>query len=174
MRYRVGSTLLGLSNNHDVDFIVLCDGNETTYERKREGSDDVLYRSVQNIKKYMNFEYPITRQNARIYVVNYQLDANIISQNFPVEYHILDRRIDYIHLLLDIVNNKLLNFKRIPCLNNGCMSKILYHVAYTTFIMQNNSTTLTAEQKEIVQKIHDRQMPQDYLDELEEIIRGLR
>ena len=38
------------------------------------------------------------------------------------------------------------------------------------FILKNNSPIITVEQKAVIQKIHDCQMPIDYLDELLNIL----
>ena len=88
-------------------------------------------------------------------------------------YRILDRRSDYVSLLNWIVDNKACNFIKLKNMNHGHCSKLIYHIAYLTFILENNSTSLTAEQKETVQQIHDRAMPMEYLDELAEKIRNL-
>ena len=57
---------------------------------------------------------------------------------------------------------------------NNCCDKKIYHIAYNMFILQNNSPILTNEQKEIVQKIHDKEMPIEYLDEMEKIIKSFK
>lgn len=172
-KYLIGSCLLGLTNNHDCDYIVLADGDINLYKHQFVDEKDVFTRSKENLDATMLFQLPFDNKNIRRYIVNYQYDRDIIGQDFPYEYHILDRRGDYINLLNWIVDNQALNFKKIPYLNHGNCSKVIYHIAYTTFILENNSTTLTAEQKAIVQKIHDLQMPQSYLDVLEEKIRNL-
>lgn len=174
-KYLVGSYGCGISNNHDYDYLAIVDGDDTVYRHEyTEEHTDVFVRSKPNIDKTMLFRLPFTNITVRYYMYNYQLDKEIIGQDFPLEYHILDRRKDYIALLNYIVDNKCLNFKKIPRYNHGNCSKLIYHIAYLTFILENNSTTLTAEQKAIVQKIHDKQMPQDYLDVLEEKIRKLK
>lgn len=175
-RYLIGSYLLGLRNNHDRDMLVLDFENEDPnfYRRECVDGDDVVIYSVANLNQQINMKLPLSHITAKRYIINYQLDKSIIGQDFPIEYHILDRRSDYIDLLNWIVDNQAANFKKIPELNDGNCSKIIYHIAYTLFIVENNSTTLTAEQKAIVQKIHDRQMPQDYLDVLAEKIRNLK
>ncbi len=173
MKYLVGSKLLGLSNCHDEDYITLVDGNEDVNVRKYIDYKDVVVRSVQNVDKCMNFELPLNENTARYYIVNYQMDKEIIGQNFPLEYRILDRRSDYVSLLNWIVDNKACNFIKLKNMNHGHCSKLIYHIAYLTFILENNSTSLTAEQKETVQQIHDRAMPMEYLDELAEKIRNL-
>lgn len=174
-KYLIGSCLLGLQSNHDCDYLKVVDTDDSTlYKRELINNEDVLTRSTANIVRYLNFELPLEKKTVRRYIVNYQLDKNIIGQDFSIEYHILDRRSDYINLLNWIVDNEALNFRKIPQLNHGNCSKGIYHIAYTTFILENNSTTLTSEQKEIVQQIHDRRMSQDYLDVLQERIRNLK
>lgn len=175
-KYLVGSCLLGLKNNHDCDYISVVESDDwTLYAREVKNGEENWTLSSANIAKQMNFELPLDKnKGVRKYIVNYQLDKDIIGQDFPYEYHILDRRGDYIRLLNYIVDNQALNFKKNPHFNHGNCSKIIYHVAYTTFILENNSTTLTSEQKAIVQKIHDKEMSQDYLDVLAEKIRELK
>lgn len=174
-KYLIGSCLLGLKNNHDCDYIVVVDGDASLYEQQQFANEkDTYIRSKENIDSTMLFRLPFENENARKYIVNYQLDKDIIGQDFPYEYHVLDRREDYIRLLNWIVDNKALNFVKDNGLNHGNCSKIIYHVAYTVFILENNSTALTTEQKEIVQKIHDKQMPNAYLDVLAEKIKNLK
>lgn len=170
MKYLVGSKLLGLSNCKDEDYITLTDGNENVNTRKYIDNKDVVVRSVQNVDNCMNFKLPLNETTARYYIVNYQMDKDIIGQDFPLNYHILDRRSDYINLLNWIVDNEACNFVKTKNMNHGHCSKLIYHIAYLTFILENNSTSLTAEQKETVQQIHDRAMPMEYLDELEQLI----
>lgn len=174
MKFQVGSSLLGLNNCHDNDFIVIVEGDVETYKQQYFDEKDTFMRSKENLDSTMLFQLPFNRKTIRWYIVNYQLDKDIIKQDFPIEYHILDRRYDYIRMLNWILDNKACNFSKCKYLNDGNCSKMIYHIAYLIFILENNSTTITAEQKEIVQKIHDLQMPQSYLDELEEIIRSLR
>lgn len=174
-KYLIGSHLLNLNNNHDVDYLQIVESDDATlYKREFIDSEDVVSRSIANMDRQMNFAFPIDRKTVSYYVINYQLDKSIIGQEFPYKYRILDKREKYVELLNYIVDNKIMNFDKEININDWHCSKILYHVAYLTFILENNSTTLTAEQKEIVQKIHDRKMPIVYLDELEEIIRNLK
>lgn len=165
-KYLVGSKLLGLQNAHDTDILLL--------DEEEEERVDIHYCTKSFLFKRMNFELPIEKPYINAYLHNYQLDADIIGQNFPYEYHILDQKDKYIELLTYLVDNKLMGFGRGEKYNCGQLLKSIYHVAYIAFIMQNNSTELTEEQKAIIQKIHDNQMPQEYLDELVEIISNLQ
>ena len=106
-------------------------------------------------------------------LVNYQLDSKIIKQDFPFKYSILEHKKKLTQFLNDIVTYKLMNFNKLVTNKNGCCTKIVYHIAYNTFILLNNSTNITNEQKQIIQKIHDGEMSIEYLSELEILINTL-
>lgn len=175
-QYLVGSKLLGLDNNSDIDYLVLVDDSYggDFYEYDKQNDIEYHRRTASMLLRTLKFELPFDKKTIRYYVVNYQLDENIIGQDFPYKYSILDNRDKYVEMLNWIVDNKALNFAKIAELNSGNCSKGIYHLAYIMFILENNSPTLTAEQKNIVQKIHDLNMPQSYLDVLEEKIRNLK
>ena len=173
--FLIGSRLLGLSNNHDTDYLQITESDDVTfYKREHIKGEDVVTRSSANIARQMNFDMPINEKTVKYYIINYQLDEEIIGQEFPYKYRILDKRDKYIQLLNYIADNKVLNFNKEININDWHCSKALYHVAYLTFILENNSTVLTAQQKAVVQRIHDKQMPIAYLDELEEKIKTLK
>ena len=65
------------------------------------------------------------------------------------------------------------NFNKRITTNNGHCSKIIYHIAYNLFILENNSPIITDTQKAIIQRIHDRLMPVEYIDELEKRINNM-
>lgn len=175
IKYLIGSKLLELINNHDTDYLLVVESEDSSlYKREYVNGEDVVTRSTANIERQMNFELPFSVRTIGWYIINYQLDFDIIKQDFPFVYHILDKRAKYIEMLNWIVDNKALNFNKELNINNWHCSKMLYHVAYLTSILENNSVVITDEQKAIVQKIHDRQMPIAYLDVLEEKIRNLQ
>ena len=173
--YLVGSKLLKINNNRDVDYLNLVK-SATTEELKlrKENGAEIHTRTEEMERRTLNFELPFTYQAIHWYIVTYQLDKSIIGQDFPIKHSVLEKRDKYIEMLNWIVDNQALNFKKNEWLNRGNCSKIIYHIEYIVFILENNSTVLTDEQKVIVQKIHDTQMPQDYLDELAERIRNLK
>ena len=67
-----------------------------------------------------------------------------------------------------------MNFNPIIIVNKNCCSKLVYHIAYNLFIVQNNSPIITEEQKAIVQKLHDGEMPISYIDKLRAMIKALK
>lgn len=167
MRYLIGARLLNLNTDGDLDYLIIS--NEHDYKRIYEGDTDLLYVSEKHLNEVMNFNKDL-REYAHIMVLNYQLDADIIGQNFPIEYHLLDHKIELIKLLKNVVKYKLLNMHENMSINNGMCPKGIYHIAYNVFILQNNSPFITPEQKEIIQKIHDKQMPTSFRKELINII----
>lgn len=173
-QYQIGSRLLGLKNPHDDDKLIIKDESSKDYIQQYENQKDTYMRTKKSLDDTMLFRLPFDKKTVRWYIVNYQLDANIIKQGFPIEYHVLDRRDDYIRLLNYVVEYQELNFKKDENLNGGNCAKGIYHVAYLTFILENNSVELTEEQRGIVQKIHDKEMPQEYLDVLKQKIKDLK
>lgn len=175
-KYLIGSKLLNLKNNNDTDYLILVDASndEGFYKYDKQGDIENHYRTASMLLKTLNFELPIDRTSIKYFVVQYQLDKDIIGQDFPYPHSVLEYRSNYIDVLNYIIDNQTVGFKKSPRLNDGNCSKGVYHIAYLTFILENNSTALTVDQKAIIQKIHDREMPQSYLDELEEKIRNLK
>lgn len=168
-KYLIGSKLIGLSNR-DNDYIII----DTEFEHKRvaENGEDILYQNIEVTNKILNFDEENLKYR-RLWLYNYQYDKDIIGQNFPIEYHLLEHKDKLISLLKKIVEKKLYNFNKRVTVNKIYCTQIIYHIAYNTFIIQNNSTKLTEEQMQIIQDIHDIKKPIEYLDELAEIIKNL-
>ena len=123
---------------------------------------------------YLNLLLTFKNTKSKLLIYNYQYDRELIGNEFPIEYHILDYKDELIEFLMFVVKQKLFNFnKRIKCNGNYC-SRLIYHIAYNVFILQNNSPILTEEQLKIVQQIHDYQMPIEYVDTLTSMIYTLK
>lgn len=169
MQYLIGSYLLGLTENKDLDYLVITD--DTSLKRKYIDGIDYFYQT----QEYTNSILQFKEDNLYLKLVNFQYDKDVRNDDFP-EYHILDYRSEIITILKKLVNEKIWGFsRRIFILQNGkkfCL-KNTYLIAYNLFILENNSPIITEEQKTIIQKIHDRQMPLSYLDELETRINKL-
>ena len=147
MKYLVGSKMLGLKNTKDTDYVIISEDYE--YKRIYSNGEDILYRSKENIITSMLFNRDINKFAGSL-ILNYQYDADIIGQDFPIEYHLLDHKEELINLLKVIVKNKLLNVNKRVSIKGGKCSKTLYHIAYNVFILQNNSPIITEEQKQII------------------------
>ena len=181
MRYLLGSKILKLDNSRDHDYIVVSEGEE--YRREwLENGEDILYIGEITLKNKLEFKdidslisnnTPSNRQLLNRMLYNYQYDKDIMPEEFCITYTLLDYREELTKLLKHIKEKKLFNFNKRIKINNQFCSKIVYHIAYNIFILQNNSPILTQEQKEIIQKIHDFKMPVEYVDVLNEMIDNL-
>lgn len=165
--FLIGSKILNLSNCKDIDYLILDDNKNNIYN---QNNADYRYKTITNIKETLEFKNDDGRK-----LFNYQLDRTI-NKEFGefIPYNILDYRNELIKFLKEIASNKMFNFNKRVTTNNGHCSKIIYHIAYNLFILENNSPIITDKQKAIIQKIHDRLMPIEYIDELEKRINNLK
>lgn len=146
--FLIGSKLLNLSNCKDIDYLVLDNNENNIYN---QSNVDYRYRTITNIKETLKFKNDDDRK-----LFNYQLDKTI-NKEFGefIPYNILDYRNELTRFLKEIVSYKMFNFNKRVTTNSGHCSKIIYHIAYNLFILENNSPIITAEQKAIIQDIHD-------------------
>lgn len=169
-KYLIGSSLLGIKNTRDKDYIVFIDNANYTRSavvmENLEGN--IHYRNKDDFIKSLNFKLEDYKS-----LVNYQCDREFIGEDFPIEYHILDYKDKVIEMLKRISKFNKCGFSKNFMQGDNCCIKRIYHIAYNIFIVQNNSVELTDKQLEIVQKIHDIQMPIDYIDTLKEMIDNL-
>lgn len=101
-KYVLGSSLLGLKRCRDIDYLVLVVDKDNYYKRVREEGADIVYRSVDNMIKYLNFEINIF-EDGGVVLYNYQLDKNIINQDFPISYNILDHKNNVLKVIGTII-----------------------------------------------------------------------
>lgn len=167
-KYLVGSKLLGLTNNKDEDYLCLTDEDKT--RKEFINGKEIKYTPIKLLIERLN---NIDVHNM-FTLWNYQLDEDIIGQDFPIKYHYLEHKDQYMKLIDYIIKNKEFNFNKDITADNRCCTKIIYHIAYNIFILKNNSPIITEEQKAIIQKIHDLEMPIDYLDELEKTFKSIK
>ena len=164
-KFLVGSSLLNLSNPKDTDYVVIVDTEEELETLKNSGNKefgDNHYLTKSMLVQNLNFEYSEYRS-----LINYQYDATINPAfGSYYEYHILDYKDTLKTLLKKIAKVKSNNLNKRVMTENGCCTKLVYHIAYNTFILINNSPIITNDQKAIIQSIHDKNMPIDYIDDL--------
>lgn len=167
-KYKVGSSILHLNNCKDIDYVIFNDEYDDC-TRKYINGEDILYLHKDKLINRLSFK----EKSLYRLTFNYQYDKDIIGQDFPIEYHILDYRQELIDTLKKVVKNKMFNFNKRIKLNKLYCSQCIYHIAYNIFILQNNSPIITENQKAIVQKIHDGLMPIAYIDVLENMLNKL-
>lgn len=170
-KYKVGSDIIHLKNCKDIDYVIL-DDTCGTYKmvHNKDTGEDLFYTTKEYLMKRLTF----SKNKNQLLMYNYQYDRALIGDEFPIEYHILDYKNELIEFLMFVVERKLFNFNKIIYCEDRKCSKLIYHIAYNVFILQNNSPILTEEQLKIVQQIHDYQMPIDYIDTLTSMIYELK
>lgn len=175
MKYKflTGSKYLGLSTNSDTDYVVIyVDENYT----RRSDFDNINKIDIHNwylkdIIKLLNFEISLDAKSSLRYLHNVFL-SRFINQIPNYTYNIFYHRSEYKEFLLKCKEHNYinLNYEYALNINNGYLSKFIYKVIYLLFIFQNNSYEMTKEQLEIIQKIHDTQMPCEYLKTIYKMI----
>lgn len=161
--YLIGSKLLGINNNKDIDILEIVDG-KNIYKREYSNNVDKLLISEDRILKTLKFQCLDWKEQA-YQMFNYQYDQTLRKHfghdDFPIKYNILDYKEELITFLNYIKTNKLWNYNTKIHGKNNTIFKGLYHIAYNKFILLNNSPILTEEQQEFVQRIHDKEVTWD-------------
>lgn len=160
MKILIGSKAVGLINNKDYDYLYV---DEPRPEKKQEGVDCFEITS-EELKTQMNF-----KSKGKIMMFKNFVFDKAINPNSPFDdYHILDYKQQLYDLIKETIEKNTYGLSG-KLTFRGNILKQVYRVAYNIFILKNNSPIITEEQKTIVQKIHDCEMPISYLDELKEI-----
>ena len=175
----IGSSMLGLANAHDRDWLILDD--EVPLDRrnpnlhKHVGSDDFTHVNPIMLRKALDFELPML-QYGLFMLFDYQKDRKLIGSDFPYDYDWLSHRAQIIELVQTNLDNNTEGCGLFVCRTNGvvCMEKNTYHVAWNIFALMDGDVRISPEHLAIVQKIHDREMPQTYIEELRKMAKDLR
>ena len=157
----VGSSILGLENVRDRDILVLDSEREYSwFDLDKNNFHPVSYERLKNEMAFMPNRYW-----DGFYA--YMLDSDINPNE--LDYNVFEHKDDMRKMLKEF------NFERrgmvIPekyAPKIEFLDKKYYHLAYNLFLLQNGSKELSQEQKDIIQKIHDREMPLSYKDILAE------
>lgn len=168
-KYLVGSALLNLKNINDLDYISLENNNEKENNNLLKNNEKIDIFYVDS-KRIASLTYDIDYfENSKTLFENFQYDNSIRSnlghEKIPIEFRILENREKVIELLNFTKENMLQNYTPLISYPGGFMTKSTLNVVYTKFIIENNSIILTEEQKDVIQRIHDRSMPwTEYLE----------
>ena len=165
MKILTGSKAGQIADNRDLDYLYVDEPRPAT---KQEGIDGFEITS-EELNQRKNFTFA---ERHKLYY-SYLFDKAINPESPLDDYHILDYKKELYELIKETVEkNKFglsgkFNYK-------GYILKQVYHIAYNIFILWNDSPLITPEQKAIVQKIHDHQMPIEYLDTLKGIFEQVK
>ena len=158
-KFIVGSKCACIKDFKDLDILIV---DETEYKEKNIFRD---YKVISKDKLLKTLDF--SNFYEKDWLFNYQYDA-AINPDFSkyYEYHILDHKDKLYEFLKLTIDKEKYNFNKNIRINNKYLSKLVYHIAYNIFILENNSILLNINQIDVINKIHDLKMPFNYIDEL--------
>ena len=169
--YLVGSRLLMLDNCRDTDYIYFdgikqSSGNNCCYIKMNLPHVELILSQMGNPAKTLrSFNFPVCNYY-------YQFSSCFQPDDFPIKWDIRDNKEAWKTLLKQHISNQKAVDKYINP-SEGLCKKPLYNIAYQYFMIVDDAVWLSGEHKQIVQKIHDLEMPSDYFYELKEKILAL-
>lgn len=164
----VGSQALKLSSPRDTDYLIF---ENREGQRKSWFEENNNFHSIdaKDFKKIMNFDKDMRIWN-KLY--NYVIDRDINPNE--LDYNVFNYKDEIRDSLKWLVTNHSIVFKPyINLNNNGTWRKTNYHILYNLYLLLNDSKELTEEQKAVIQKIHDKEMPATFGEEVEKMILDL-
>lgn len=191
-KYLTGSRFIGLENCHDYDYLIICD--KTQWKRAtpedRKNKQDNHYWTIELIKKSLNFEDQFSSANwdslstmRALLVTNVLFIQHLLSdvelcksEKWVNKELFFNNKNKYKDGLLWAVQHNVynLNYDFMIRENMYCnCTRRIYNVMYTLYILLNGDFYITEQQKQILQTIHDNQMPLEFLKEIPPLINQL-
>lgn len=159
------------TNCKDTDiWIITREGNEYSKIRGYEGYDIFVW-SLQNLKNSMDFS---NKENKSLYLISLLKNEILYGENPCPDFNFFEHKNEIVEMLLYACEKTYNN----PLLSNAideamCLKQSIWVFAnYFAFI--NNCFDFTDEQKEILQKCHDNELPRSYIEELYQNLFAMR
>lgn len=163
--YFIGYSLINPKKARDIDILRLVSDDDLVVSRELETRDDVqldvLTKSTGLIKRQMDYDWSVANK-LDLLCYNWQLDIDIIKQNFPIVFHLTDKTQEQLKVLETIFLKGRLNCNPNIAIELGSITnavdKKLYNVAATCFILLNKKAYFTDKQLNVIERIHDYQV----------------
>lgn len=173
LSYVVGSSLLNLKNCHDVDRIYFADSPVPTLPTQ---TGDYFCKNLDFIKLILaKSDHPekfAKDFNRPVCGHFFQYSRGFHPEpEYPIEWDIMEHKQGWKQILKNHITHE--EAEEYYILENGICRKTLYNIAYQYYMLLDDTIWVTGEHLDIVQKIHDRQMPAEYFYELREQILAL-
>lgn len=170
--YTVGSQMLGLSGCNDLDLIYFGEA-----PHRSVGSDHFIIMDLDQLKDVLlKFDEPnrfVRHFNRPICGYYYQYSKCFHPEaDYPINWDVRDHKEGWKQLLKNHMTHKEAESYYI-LQDSGVCRKTLYNIAYQYYMLLDNVVWVTGEHLEIIQKIHDLQMPAEYFYKLREQILAL-
>lgn len=169
--FLVGSRLLRMDNCGDTDY---CYFSKIRLPKEyKVHKIPMVAKLMQNFPKYLKYRNA-KGSTSTMSVSNYYYQYSKCfhpEEDWPITWDIRDYKEDWIKMLKNHINSEEAITQYIK--GKTFIDKKFYNIAYQYFMIRDNTVYLEGESKQIVQKIHDRQMPISYFYEMRELINAL-
>lgn len=166
---QTGSNTFNLSNTHDNDVLyIIEDGSNEWRHYIRLDKEDLFIVDYHILERAIRFEF--TNMREAIYCVFYTISLFCASRN--KKNNLLYGELPII-LNLDAYSK---NRRKAVAIfleqcrtRKGHCAKTMYWAMALIYALQNNGEWFTAEQLDMIQKCHDRELPVGYVDKFLEL-----
>ena len=170
-QFLFGSRLLKLDNCRDYDYVHF----DTDEVVRIEGEHHINHNSYHVESVFRNIRDSKTKLLSNNFIIInyfYQFSKCFHPEpDYPLQCDIRNIKEGWITLLKRHINDS--EAEKRYTENTDILRKNFYHIAYQYFMIVDNAIYLEGEHKQIVQKIHDKEMPVAYFQELKQLINAL-
>ena len=164
-KYLVGSKMLKLDNCRDTDYMYIKEENEVSDEKGRT----VRFQNF-IIESFIRTK-DIKSDPCKSWLL-YQVTTGFHEEDdYPFKFDIRDYKDQWIKHLQAYLNDA--DVERRYTERGEILPKEMYHFEYQYHMILENKLWLDGEAKDVVQKIHDLEMPVSYFYELRDKINAL-
>lgn len=155
-------------NCNDKDYLVVVKDFEYAYKKFNKDNVDYFCYSLAEFNKLARMELNDQRD---VYAVELLLNDVVYGENPIYKYDWFDYQKRAIEVALKRGETGPFN-PRVRHIKGGCSKQMVWQLAIY-FAIKNQSTLFTAEQRELLQKCHDGELPVSYAEELKTNLEAL-
>lgn len=151
------------SNCKDTDIWVIAN-TDKDYSRifGYEGYDIFVW-SLNNLKECTQFEQ---KEFKSLYIISFLKNEKLYGTNPIPDFNLLDHKNKLVDLMIMLCERKYNNSLYANAKNDEMCLKQSVWLFANYFAILNDSLDFTDEQKEILQKCHDNELPRSYIEDL--------
>lgn len=166
---RIGSSVL-VPNAHDTDILLVTDNSNLLSQRLLWGSYDIFIYPLHKFEQQLSYEnFGTAYQNVCFALLK---SSDVLYGEFPLpDYSFKDHYKDALQACLAYGELNYFN-PDVSAVNGNCPKSMIWALA-TYFVVLNDSTEFTSEQRDLIQKCHDMDLPREYAWELKTKIENL-
>lgn len=155
-------------NCKDKDYLVVVKDYEYPYKKFNKDNVDYFCYSLEEFEKLARMEL---RNYRDVYAIELLLNNSVYGKNPIAKYNWFDYQKKALEVALR-EGKKSCFCKQVRHVNGGCSKQMVWQLAIY-FAIKNQSANFPAEQRELLQKCHDGELPVSYAEELKNNIENL-